>query len=243
MQEFDDKKNAQEATSGVIGIIGAMASEVDAIKAAMEDKSSTTIAGMEFVSGTIAGRQAIVVQCGEGKVAAAICAQTLIAVCGATRVINTGVAGSLTDELSVMDFVVSVDAVQHDYDVSPLGYPKGEIPCTGLAAFPADEHLRNLAVDAVKQVCPQSKLLVGRVCSGDQFISTREQVERITSEFGGYCCEMEGASIAQVCHMNGTPFVVVRAISDGSDETDFQQFQAQAARACAEVVMEMVAHL
>ena len=222
---------------GVTGIIGAMESEITAIRDAMEDIRLTTIAGMEFAEGTISGADAVVVQCGVGKVNAGICAQTLINCFHVDRVINTGVAGSLTGELAINDFVVSVDAVQHDYDVSAIGFRKGEIPYTGM------EQLRSRAVEAVRRAAPASKVLEGRVCSGDQFIAGAEQVERITTEFGGLCTEMEGGAIAQVCYLNSTPFVIIRAISDGSDGMAFEEFQEEAARECAGAVLTMVAEL
>ena len=231
------------STADETGVIGAMASEVDAIKREMNNPQVTTIAGMDFTEGTIAGAPVVVVQCGIGKVNAGICAQLLIAHFGVNRVINTGVAGSLTPELTINDFVVSVDAVQHDYDISALGYHKGEIPFTGLYAFPADEHMRALAVDAVHRAAPESKVLEGRVCSGDQFIASSEQVAAITSAFGGLCAEMEGAAIAQVCHLNQTPYVIIRAISDDSDGMSFEEFQAEAARECANATMTMLASL
>ena len=231
------------ANLDVTGIIGAMESEVSTLKANMDDVQVTTISGMDFATGTIGGNAVTVVQSGVGKVNAGICAQTLINAFGATRVINTGVAGSLTSALSINDFVVSVDAVQHDYDASAIGFKKGEILYTGLVAFPADEALRAQAVAAIREAAPSSKVIEGRVCSGDQFISTPEQVEAITSEFGGLCAEMEGAAIAQVCYLNATPYVIIRAISDDSDGMSFEEFQAAAAKECASAVLTMVARL
>ena len=234
---------ASETEGDVTGIIGAMESEVTALKEQMENMQVTTIAGVDFATGTIGDNKVTIAQCGMGKVNAGICAQTLINSFGAARVINTGVAGSLTSELTINDFVVSVDAVQHDYDVSPIGFKKGEIPYTGLVAFPADEELRSKAVAAVQEAAPSSKVLEGRVCSGDQFISTPEQIEAITSEFGGLCAEMEGGAIAQVCHLNETPYVIIRAISDDSDGMSFEEFQAAAAAECANAVLTMVKSL
>ena len=234
---------ASEANTDVTGIIGAMENEVAAIKASMDDAQTTTMAGTDYISGTIGGTPVAVVQSGVGKVNAGICAQTLISVFGAVRVINTGVAGSLTDELTINDFVVSTDAVQHDFDVSAIGFKKGEIPYTGLVAFPADEALRQQAVEAVREAAPSSKVLEGRVCSGDQFVSTQEQVDAITSEFGGLCAEMEGAAIAQVCYLNKTPYVIIRCISDESDSMSYEEFQEAAAAECANAVLTMVKSL
>lgn len=231
------------APQEVVGIIGAMDVEVSALKEAAKITKTTTIADMEFCEGTLHGKHAVIVKCGMGKVNAGICAQTLIQTFGCTKIINTGVAGSLDNRIDIGDIVVSVDAVQHDYDVAFLGFQKGEIPYTGLYAFPADEALRASAVRAVGEAAPDRQVFEGRVCSGDQFISTKEQKERIISDFGGMCCEMEGAAIAQVCYLNHTPFVIVRAISDKPDETEFVDytvFEAEAAVTCASVTLHMI---
>ena len=135
----------------IIGIIGAMPDEVESLKSTMETEEVHQIAGMEFCQGKIDGQKAVVVQCGIGKVNAGICTQILISVFGVSAVINTGVAGSLDDELDIGDYVVSTDVVQHDFDVSPIGFEKGEIPYTGLYSFKADEELRAMAVDALKK--------------------------------------------------------------------------------------------
>ncbi|MDO4806039.1 MAG: 5'-methylthioadenosine/adenosylhomocysteine nucleosidase [Coriobacteriales bacterium] len=183
-------------TQEAFGIIGAMDSEVDSLKGAMKIENTTTVSQMEFCEGTLGDRRVVVVKCGVGKVNAGICANTLINQFGCTKVINTGVAGSLDNRINIGDVVVSVDAVQHDYDCSPIGHKRGEILYTGLVAFPANAELRAAAVDAVRKAVPDVEVFEGRVCTGDQFIATSEQKDAITSEFGGLCCEMEGAAIA-----------------------------------------------
>lgn len=243
---MEEAKGSTMTTSGsndsreqVTGIIGAMDSEVATIKDALEDVSVTQVSGREFYEGLLDGKKVVVVQSGMGKVNAAVCAQTLILRFGATRVINTGVAGNLSSELTINDFVVSTEAVQHDFDVSPIGFQRGEIPYTGRVTFPADPDLCVQAVEAVEKAAPASKVLTGRVCSGDQFICTTEQQDAITSQWGGLCCEMEGGAVAQVCYLNQVPFVIIRAISDDSNGMGFEQFQDAASRECAEAVMTM----
>jgi adenosylhomocysteine nucleosidase len=111
-------------------------------------------------------------------------------------------------------------------------------------AFPADVHLRQLALAAVQKAAPEAKAVEGRVCSGDQFISSAAQKEAITSRFGGECCEMEGGAIAQVCWLNKVPFVIIRAISDAAEEdssVSYETFMETAAKRCAAVVQEMIA--
>ena len=226
-----------------IGIIGAMDVEVDFLKEAAEIRKTTSIAAMEYCEGTLGGKNVVIVKCGMGKVNAGICASTLIHVFHCRKIINTGVAGSLDNRLDIGDIVVSVDAVQHDFDVEAIGFAKGEIPYTGLYAFPADEALRAAAVKAVRESAPEIRVCEGRINSGDQFISTEEQKKRIISEFGGLCCEMEGAAIAQVCYLSSIPFVIIRAISDkldGSNTVEFQTFAAEAAHRCAASVRHMM---
>jgi adenosylhomocysteine nucleosidase len=171
----------------IIGIIGAMDVEVNSLKEAADITGTTRIAEMEFCKGTLGGKNVVIVKCGMGKVNAGICANTLINDFGCTKIINTGVAGSLDNRIDIGDIVVSVDAVQHDFDVEAIGFRKGEIPYTGLYAFPADEALRAAAVNAVKESAPDVHVFEGRVCSGDQFISTKEQKEKIIDNFGGMC--------------------------------------------------------
>ena len=230
----------------MVGIIGAMADEVASLKEAAKITKTTEIAEMEYCEGTLGDNRVVIVQCGMGKVNAGICANTLINDFGCTKIINTGVAGSLDDQIDIGDIVVSVDAVQHDFDVEAIGFEKGEIPYTGLYAFPADEAMRRVAVEAAAEAAPDIHAFEGRVCSGDQFISTPEQKEEITSNFGGMCCEMEGAAIAQACYLNDTPFVVIRAISDksdGSQSVEYETFEKEAAANCANIVQYMVEKL
>ena len=229
-----------------IGIIGAMDEEVNPLKDALEGVKTNKIAGMEFYEGKLSGKDVVVVKCGMGKVNAGICAHTLINDYGCKGVINTGVAGSLDNQLNIGDIVVSTDAVQHDFTVEAIGFAKGEIPYTGLYAFPADEQVRKLAVEAAGAVVPDAQVYEGRVCSGDQFISTNEQKDKIRADFGGMCAEMEGAAIAQACYLNNTPFVVIRAISDKSDSSqavEFETFKKEAANDCTKIIRYMVEHM
>ena len=232
-------------TRPTIGVIGAMDSEIAHLVGRLENKSETVLYGYTFHTGTLHGRWVVIVKCGMGKVNAGICANTLINQFGVDRVINTGVAGSLDNILDIGDIVISTEAVQHDFDVSPIGFERGEIPYTGLIAFPADAKLISSAEKAVSECAPDIKSVKGRICSGDQFITTPEQKDAITSNFGGLCCEMEGGAIAQTCHLNDVPFVILRAISDkpdGSEQQEYHEFEKEAAERCAAIVHYLVKH-
>lgn len=236
---------SQDRTANKTGIIGAMDEEVASLKEAMQDKKITTIAKMDFCEGKLDGHDVVIVQCNYGKVNAGVCAQVLIDCFGVDRIINTGVAGSLDATINIGDIVVSTDAVQHDYDETPLGSELGEMSTINAFAFEADEQMRMSAVEAVRAVAPTIQVFEGRVCTGDQFIASREQKDYILSNFGGLCCEMEGGSIAQVCYLNNIPFVIIRAISDKADDSEemsFVEFASMAAERSAQITRYMIAH-
>jgi adenosylhomocysteine nucleosidase len=229
-----------------LGIIGAMDVEVELLKAHLERPHTTVVSGMEFCEGALGGVPVVVVRCGVGGTNAAICAQTLVLRFGADRVINTGVAGSLSDDVDLADVVVSNDVAHYDVDVQNLGYRPGEVPGMGVVAFPADARMRDAAAAAVREAAPQAHVFVGRVASGDHFVRTQEEKDRIVRDFGALCCEMEGADIAHTCYVNHVPFVVVRAISDkanGDAAEDYPAFERSSALLCASVVERMVREL
>lgn len=226
-----------------IGIIGAMETEVSVLKEAMKVDRVVTKASMNFYEGMLQGTPAVVVQCGVGKVNAAMCVQILADLFHVTHVLNTGVAGSLNADLDIGDILVSEKAIQHDVDVTALGYPVGKIPGFEGREFLADAVMADAIIDACKRANPDVHIVKGCVVSGDQFISDAKVKERLIMEFHGDCAEMEGASIAQAAVLNRIPFAVVRAISDkadGSAEMDYPTFEDQAAAHCANMVLEFV---
>ena len=224
-----------------LGIIGAMAVEIAALKENMENMRETTRAGMVFYEGKLQGVDAVVVQCGIGKVNAAMCTQILCDCFHVTHMVNTGIAGSLCAELDIGDLVISRDAIHHDFDLHFWGRPIGQVPGFDVTAFPADEKMIELAFATAEAVNP-GHTKIGRVASGDQFICSKEQKEKIIADTQGICAEMEGASIAHTAYRNGVPFVIIRAISDKADdsaEMDYPTFEAIAAQRCAQVTLLM----
>lgn len=220
--------------------------EVATLKSNMTVKNTVKKASMEFYEGTIGNTEVVVVRSGIGKVNAGICVQILIDLFGVTHVINTGIAGSLNADINIGDIVLSTDACYHDVDITVFGYKKGEIPQIGAAEFKADDELRAKAKASIKKAAPDIGVFEGRVCSGDQFISSAEVKDAIIKEHGGLCTEMEGAAIAQASYLNNTPFLIIRAISDKADggaEVDYPTFEAKAAKDCAAIVMEIIAEL
>ena len=221
-----------------LGIIGAMAVEIELLKEQMQDIRTENRSGMEFYTGKLEGVEAVVVQCGVGKVNAAICAQTLCAVYGVTHLVNTGIAGSLEAQLDIGDLVVSRDAMYHDFDCVHFGYEMGRVPGMDVTAFPADEAMIRLAQKAGETVYP-GHVRLGRVASGDLFVAVKSAKNAIIEKTGAVCTEMEGAAIAHTAYRNGVPFVILRAISDKADDSaqmDYPTFEAIAARRCAQTV-------
>ena len=224
-----------------LGIIGAMAVEIAALKDNMENIRESAQAGMTFYEGTLKGLPVVLVQCGVGKINAAMCTQILISCYGVTHVVNTGIAGSLCAELDIADLVISRDAIHHDFDLRFWGRPVGQVPGMDVIAFRADEKLREAAFAAAESVNP-GHTKIGRVASGDQFICSAQQKDAIIANTQADCAEMEGASIAHTAYRNGVPFVIIRAISDKADnsaEMDYPTFEALAAERCAQVTMKL----
>lgn len=228
-----------------LGIIGAMRIEVETLLESMENVTMCKHAWSEYYEGTLQGLPVVVVQCGVGKVNAAMCAQILCSCYGVTHLVNTGIAGSLCADLDIGDLVVSRDAMYHDFDCNAFGYPTGKVPGMDVIAFPADDTLMDYAFAAAEAVNP-GHTKIGRVASGDQFVASKDLKEKIIAATQGLCTEMEGAAIAQTAYRNGLPFVILRAISDKADdsaEMDYPTFERIAAHRCAEVTTKLARQL
>lgn len=227
----------------MLGIIGAMEVEVKELREMMENPQAQTVAGMTFYQGTIKGKEVVVVRSGIGKVNAGICSQILVDRYNVEGIINTGIAGSLKNEINIGDIVLATVAVQHDVDATGFGYPLGEIPQMGIKEFPADEKLRTLAEECSRKANPDIQVFCGRVASGDQFISSKEKKSWIRANFDAYCTEMEGAAIAQAAYLNNIPYLVVRAISDKADDSanmDYSEFEAKAVENSVRLMVAML---
>ena len=229
-----------------IGIIGAMQIEVEAICAAMENTITETVGNMTFVCGDLRGKRVVCAKCGIGKVFAAMCAQTMILRYAPDCIINSGVAGTLSESLSIGQIALAEQVVQHDMDTSPIGDPVGLISGINIIYIPTDPTVTAALAAAVgSEGVPY---LRGTVASGDQFICHTADKDRIRSTFETehkpvIACEMEGAAIGQVCYVNGVPYGILRAISDGGDEqafADYPTFLAAAAETATGVMLKFV---
>ena len=206
-------------------IIGAMEEEIlPLVKEGSFDHHTQGI--FPYYTGTYEGVNLIITVSRIGKVAMASCVQHFVTLAGCSDefaektidlVINMGVAGAISSALDQGDIVVGDRLVQHDMDVTGLGYEIGLNPDYPDVYFDADADTIELVKKAYDALDTSYTLEVGTIASGDQFISSKEKKDFIENTFQAYACEMEGASLAQVCRDNEVPFLVIRAISDKAD--------------------------
>lgn len=228
----------------MIGIVGAMTCETEALCAATENKQTEYVSGIAYTTGLLEGQEVVIATCGVGKVYAAICAQTMILCYHPDLIINTGVGGTLTAELGIGDVAVASALVQHDMDTSPIGDPVGLVSGINKIYFEADEKTADSLAACVQ--AEGLRAMRGVIASGDQFVASRERKDFITATFGAIACEMEGAAIAHVATVNAVPFAVLRAISDEADghaTVDFPTFAARAAENSVAVLRRFLATL
>lgn len=233
-----------------LGIIGASDAEVGALIAALETPETHTAGGVTCHSGTLGGHRVVVVNCGVGKVCAAMCAQLLIDRFAVDGIVNTGVAGGLADGMAVGDLVIADDAVQHDFDITAFGHPRGYIPARGgdnvVSVWPTDPTLTaafRAAAESVRAREGGFACHSGRIVSGDVFVSSAALKQTLRDDFGAVAAEMEGAAIAQVAYLNGVPFALVRALSDladGSAADSYDTFEQQTAARSARILLTML---
>lgn len=225
-----------------IGIIGAMKIEVEQLKALMNNVTIERYSQIDFYIGELCGKEVIVAVSGVGKVNAAICTQTMILKYSPSMIINTGVAGGIGKGIEICDIVVANAVVQHDMDTTPVGDPVGLISGINLIEIPCAQNIADKLEAAAKKL-QKPKVFRGIIATGDQFMNKAEDIKYIADTFGALASEMEGASIGQVCYINGIDFGVVRTISDGGDEAshlDYPKFLEIAVKGSIELMINFL---
>jgi 5'-methylthioadenosine/S-adenosylhomocysteine nucleosidase len=205
-------------------LLSAMQQEYEAVISNMTDQLHCENYGISIVEGYLFGKHCVVAISGVGKVASAFTAQYLLALYQPKFVVFTGVAGALNPEFQIGDIVIAKDTVQHDMDGRGLGFPRGEVPYSGHRFFDSDKQLLDIAE---KTQCAH-RVHIGRVLTGDQFITNKEQTtySYMLEELQGDAVDMEGASVAYVCKKHDTPFILVRTISDKANSEAPENFEA-----------------
>ena len=197
------------------GIIFAMKEELDEFLKLVDLKKEEKIYDLTFYKCKLNKKDLVLVECGIGKVNAARCAQVLIDKMNVDVIFNIGVAGSVSNDVSICDIVIGEKLVQHDFDLTSFGYEKGVIPNTG-KFIDCDEKLVSIS----SKIKTDTNVHKGVIASGDIFCSESWMCEKIAKKFNALCVEMEGASIAQVCHLCNIPFLVIRCISDSPNKDE-----------------------
>lgn len=221
-----------------------MDEEIKLLKESMSNSKTEEIASFQFTSGTIGGRNVVLLKSGIGKVNAAIGTTLLNQIYAPKYVINTGSAGGFHPELNVGDVVISSAITYHDVDVTAFGYDYGQVPQMP-TYFEPDEKLVSVAEICAKHL--GSQVVKGVIASGDSFMNDVQRIDDIRKKFANlYAVEMEAGAIAQVCFRFQTPFVVIRSLSDiaGKDaEISFDDYLHIAAENSAQHILLMIEEL
>lgn len=227
-----------------IGLIGAMDEEIKLLKETMANPKTEEIASMQFITGTIAGRDVVLLKSDIGKANAAIGTTLLNYIFSPRCIINTGSAGGLRQDLNVGDVVISSAVVYHDVDVTAFGYDYGQIPKMPTYYEP-DQKLV-----AIAEKCAQfmdSRVIKGVIASGDTFMNDAKRIEEVRKQFPDVCAvEMEAAAIAQVCYRFQVPFVIIRSLSDiagKNAEVTFKEYLKVASENSAQQILLMIEEL
>lgn len=229
-----------------IGIIGAMAQEVEHLASLLEERETRSHVGSTFHSGRLHGVEVVILQSGIGKVNAAVGTTLLLDIYKPDAVINTGSAGGFGEGLAIGDVVISSEVRHHDVDAVVFGYEHGQVPQMPAAYLP-DPRLVTIARECVEAL-DEVRVVEGLIATGDVFMACPNLVEQTRRRFPTMlAAEMEAAAIAQTCLLYGCPFVVIRALSDiaggGDNHLSFEEFLEVAAARSARMVEAMVARL
>lgn len=226
-----------------IAIMGAMPEEIKPIVSKLDNVKQTVYGANTYYEGSYNGQEVVVAYSKIGKVFAAMTATMLIEKFGCDKLLFSGVAGAISNELSIGDLIIADGLCQHDLDITAFGHPFGYVP-EGEVCISTDVDLRNIAKDIATS--KGLTLKEGVIATGDQFIANPERKDWIGSTFEADALEMEGASVAVVCNALNVPFFILRAISDSADmdaSFNFDEFLESSAKISADFILGMVDEL
>lgn len=215
--------------------------EIDLVIDKMEVLEEYNFAGFPFYTGVLHGKDIVLTCCGVGKVNAASCTQILIDRFDIDCIINTGIAGSLNQDVSICDMVISSDVTHHDVRKAQM---KSLFPFQ--ETFIANKELIELAIKTCNSSELKPKYYCGRIVSGECFVEDTKLKEALVSDYSPACVEMEGSSVGHVAFINKIPFLILRCISDNADEeatNTYENFEKIAGNQSASIVIEMIRNI
>ena len=216
----------------MIAIITAMAVELENILSRLDQAQQVHRPGLFGYTGRLYGQQVIAAVCGVGKVCAAQCAQLLISEYHPEVLFHSGIAGAVSPHLRHLDVVVARELTYRDMSEETK---RSFVPFGG--CFVTDPKLTVF----LRRAAPESHL--GCITTGDLFVHSQTEKERLQRDYNALCAEMEGAAVAHVCAVNRVPFGVIRCISDLANDDahgDYENFELLASRKSADILCEAV---
>lgn len=225
------------------GIIAAMKEEMQEIEKIMTEIEMKRIYELNFIEGKINNIDIVLVEAGIGKVNAARTTQILIDNFSVDAIINVGSAGSANDNLEIGDIVIGSKIVQHDFDITAFGHPKGYISNVGQFLESDSDLIKKVQETISSRQDNEFKIKIGTIASGDIFCTELQMKEKVRTKFDADAIEMEGAAIGQVCKLDNIPFIIIRSISDkpnGENNITFDQFLEKASKRCAQIIKEFL---
>ena len=224
-----------------IGIIAAMKPEMDILKQNLDHIQDVKVAGFVFYIGKINEKDIVLCECGVGKVNSGIASSLMIAEFECNLIINTGLCGGLG--LHKRDVVIAKEVLYHDFDATAFGYEYGRVPGLPKKYVPSME-----ATIMIKSVLNRLGINYQYVpiYSGDQFITSLEQIKKIEPE-DVFACEMEGAGVAQSCTKAGVEFIILRYVSDcigdENQQDDYNTFEKEMSERSANICLQIISNL
>src|SRR6056297_2824932 len=223
-----------------IGIIGAMDEEIHLLVKQLHENEIKKICNFNFYICEFNNVKIIITKSGIGKVNSAVGTQLMISNFSPDYIINTGIAGGISKDVNVLDIIIASETMQYDVDVRSFGYKIGQIPQMEEYIFKTDKKLKNYLEESVSKT---DKYKIGRIISGDKFVSNKSTKTYLEKEFNALCVDMESGSIGQVCYINKVPYIAIRSISDNADESstiNYKEFEKKAAKKSADIVIKTI---
>ncbi|MCY1151522.1 MAG: 5'-methylthioadenosine/adenosylhomocysteine nucleosidase [Sphaerochaetaceae bacterium] len=217
---------SDEEKSETIGIMSAMDVELDYLLSKAKISHVKEIGGNTFHIGTLDGHKIVLVKAGVGKTLSAACTAIMLNEFDISKLIFTGVAGGVSDDVNITDVVIATSLMFHDYGyLNQDGIVELDSDFVPKVFLNSDKSLVDLAYKAAVDIVGKNKVFKGLIVTGDQFVANSSYVEYLDKELGAKAVEMEGASVAYVASKYNVPFVVVRSLSDKADGLSHEQYE------------------